>query len=770
MAKAFLSHSSHDKVIVRSIAKELGDCCFLDEVSFEFGEKTLDEIFNKMGQSDIIVFFISDPFLESDWVKKELSNAETLSNNKVMKILPIIIDSSINHTDNRIPEWLAKPFNLRYISNIKIIARKIENALRKINILGNPITHEIENLFVGRNNEMARFESEINNIDNWIPTYIIAYSYFEGIGRRTFLRNALMKMNLINKFHQPTCISIDARESIENFIYKLNSVSLDNNIWKYDLSQESLERKISIATDLAKQFVDAQEKIFIIDNGGIVLANHTIVDWFSKIVCNSYFDNRLVFCVISQNRPNEMFLRNEHRSLFYRIPELNKVETQSLFLKLLNIYQLQNIPKDDKSLYLNALCGIPSQINYAVQMIKDNPINARIHINDIIEYSDQFCSLLLEWIKRDKIAYQLMLLLAKEEIISLTLIYKVFGNSEQTTTALQTLYDLSCCNYLQGDYEYVKLNPTIADYVGRLRLDLNDEYRRKLKSVTKSLLEEDLDKLLEEDYSQFMLTIQQMLREKKKIPNKYFIPSLIIKNVIKEYEKGHYSYVIELCNELLKNSNYDYQILWETRYRLSLAYARTQDTRFFESVNMFWPENKLDYNFLMGFYYRHKKDASKALEHFDKVLQMSPDNSRAKREKVNVLLSVGKYGDALDLAKENYEQNRNNIFHIHSYFISIIRRHGLSEGDKTILRNLMDEVNQNESPKADDIYRCMKGEFAFYVELNTLLAIKTLREAMSINVNSIYPIKSLIEVYKRSGQAIAAEELQRKLKNEDEDY
>lgn len=767
MAKVFLSHSSENKTIVREIAKALGECCIIDEISFELGEKTLDEIFRTMGQSDIIVFFISDPFLKSPWVKKELTNAEILSNNRIVKILPIIIDETINYRDERIPEWLGKPFNLKYVYNVKIIVNKIENALRKINIKNNPLNQEIERLFVGRNNEMARFESEINNIDNWIPTYIIAYNYFEGIGRRTFLRNALVKMNLIDKIHQPTFISIDARESVENFIYKLNSVSQDDSIWKYDLSQETIEKKISIAIDLSKQFFEAQEKIFIIDNGGIVLANHTIVDWFTQIVNDPYFENRLIFCVISQNRPNEMFLRNERRSLFYRIPELNKTETQSLFFKLLNIHRLQTIPKEDKQLYLKALSGIPSQINYAVQMIKDNPINAKIYINDIREYSDQFCNLLLERIKRDKIAYQLMLLLAKEEIISLTLIYKVFGDTEQTTNALQVLYDLSCCNYLQGDYEYVKLNPTIADFVDRLRLDLNEEFRRKLKSVTKSLLEEDLDKLLEEDYSQFMLTIQQMLKEKKKIPNKYFIPSLIIKNVIREYEKGHYTYVIELCNELLKNSNYDSQILWETRYRLSLAYARTQDSRFLESVNVFRSDNKLDYNFLMGFYYRHKRDATKALEHFDKVLQMSPDNSRAKREKVNVLLSVGKYVEALDLAKENYEQNKSNIFHIHSYFISIIRRHGLNESEKIILKGLMDEVKQNEAPKADDILRCMKGEYAFYVELNTLLAINTLRDAMAMNVNSIYPIKSLIEVYRRSGQAVAAEELQRKLQNID---
>ena len=50
MAKAFLSHSSSDKYLVRKIANLLGNQrCVLDEKSFEPGARTLDEIFMWIG-------------------------------------------------------------------------------------------------------------------------------------------------------------------------------------------------------------------------------------------------------------------------------------------------------------------------------------------------------------------------------------------------------------------------------------------------------------------------------------------------------------------------------------------------------------------------------------------------------------------------------------------------------------------------------------------------------------------------------------------------
>lgn len=772
MAKAFLSHSSSDKSIVRRIATQLGNKnCTLDEISFDPGRKTLEEIFKELDSTDVFVLFISHEALDSSWVKKEIIRAkENLSKEYMDRILPIIIDENIKYSDVRIPKWIAKPYNLKYISNEVIILKKIKQALREVSFKKNRFNQELEKVFVGRNSEMQKFETDINNLDNWTPTYIIAYNYFEGIGRRTFLRNALRKATLIDYLDSPTIITVDSKESIENFIYKLNTFGKNGDIVKYDFSNESIEKKIDIAIEQIKQFVSFKELIFIIDDGGIVLPNNKVVDWFTKIVNCEEFDNNLIFCLISRYRPNEVSLRKERKSLVYRIPELSNSETQNLFLRLLKIYGLNDIKKEDKEFFINNLNGIPAQIIYAVNLIEINSHEAKKNINDVIEYSDNFSATVLNYLKQKGISYQLAILLSKSEIFSVDLIQKVFGETEEMSDALQQLFDLSLFNFVFGSFEYVKLNPTISDYINRSKIKLDSIYHDKLNSITKNLLSENLDEIIIDDYSEFIITLQSMLEKGYSIPKKYFIPALVIKNVIKEYDKGNYDYVIKICLELLENKNYDSQIIWETNYRLTLAYARIRDDNFFNHISFFRNEsNNLDYYFLLGFYHRHKGNKSKALEYYYKVLDIHPDHSRTKREIVNILLSQEKYADALELARSNYEKRKTNIYHIHSYFVCLIRKKGkISERDLVILNSLMSAVKNSSDIKAEDIYRCMEGEYAFYIEDEFERANEILLEAIKLNENKNYPKRSLLGIYKKNGNQEAFEELNSEDFSEDE--
>lgn len=773
MAKAFLSHSSKDKDLVRKVAQQLGNKnCVLDEISFDPGRKTLEQIFSELDSSDIFVLFISNESLESTWVKKEINRAkENLSNDYLDRIIPIIIDENVTYSDTRIPKWIAKPYNLKFIENEVIILKKIRQALKEVNFKKTKFNQEIEKNFVGRNDEMEKFENDINNIDNWTPTYIIAYNYFEGIGRRTFLKNALRKYELTNYLDSPTTITIDSKESIENFIYKLNTISKIPEILDYDFSVLSIESKIEIAVKLLKQFMDYKELVFVIDEGGIVLPNNTIVDWFKNLVNNELFDNNLILCLISKFRPNEVKLRREKKSLVYRIPELSKPESKNLFLRLLKIYQLENLRREDKEFFIEHLNGIPSQIIYAVNLIEINPLEAKKNINEIVEYSDRFSSTILNHLKDTPNAYQLAIFLSTNEIFSVDLINKVFGENDYTSAAVQKLFDLSLFNFVFGGYEYVKLNPTLSDFINRSKIRIDNEYNDRLNNVTKELLKEDLDKIIIDDYSEFMITLQNMLVNEIKIPKKYFIPSLIIKNVIKEYDKGNYDYVIRICLELLENSNYDQQIIWETNYRLTLAYARTRNDYFFDHISFFKNEiNNLDYYFLLGFYHRHKGNKSKALEYYHKALEYYPEHSRTKREIVNLYLSLGQYEDALELAKENYEKRKTNIYHIHSYFISVIRRKKrFTSSEITTLQTLMNAVESNPDIKSDDILRCMKGEYAYYVKSNFDLANNILLEAIQLNENKNYPKKSLSEIYRKEGLNQALDELNNYNGNDDSD-
>ena len=76
MGRAFLSHSSKDKILVEAVARKLGNkYCIYDNFTFEEGQKNLDEINKSFEDTDLFVIFLSNNSLESEWVKKELEIA-----------------------------------------------------------------------------------------------------------------------------------------------------------------------------------------------------------------------------------------------------------------------------------------------------------------------------------------------------------------------------------------------------------------------------------------------------------------------------------------------------------------------------------------------------------------------------------------------------------------------------------------------------------------------------------------------------------------------
>jgi hypothetical protein len=103
------------------------------------------------------------------------------------------IDSSLQHNDSRIPEWLTQEYNLRPIIDVVLIYKKINFKIaRYINISSSFIAKK-EEIFIGRNDVMNEFERKYYNIELTKPSVILATG-FEGVGRRKFLNNALDKL------------------------------------------------------------------------------------------------------------------------------------------------------------------------------------------------------------------------------------------------------------------------------------------------------------------------------------------------------------------------------------------------------------------------------------------------------------------------------------------------------------------------------------------------------------------------------------------------
>ncbi len=97
--KCFLSHSSKDKGrYVAQVAAKLAPNIEYDELTFEEGMGNLEEILSALGRSDIFVLFLSENSLESEWVRREITEAKMrLETGELKRFFPIVIDRSISY-------------------------------------------------------------------------------------------------------------------------------------------------------------------------------------------------------------------------------------------------------------------------------------------------------------------------------------------------------------------------------------------------------------------------------------------------------------------------------------------------------------------------------------------------------------------------------------------------------------------------------------------------------------------------------------------------
>lgn len=99
MSKVFLSHSSHDKSLVRGYAQILKSYdvdCWLDELEIRPGDSLVTKIFEEgIDKSDYILCFLTKNSSASRWVREELENAYVKAvGGDGPKIIPMVFDGA----------------------------------------------------------------------------------------------------------------------------------------------------------------------------------------------------------------------------------------------------------------------------------------------------------------------------------------------------------------------------------------------------------------------------------------------------------------------------------------------------------------------------------------------------------------------------------------------------------------------------------------------------------------------------------------------------
>lgn len=154
----------------------------------------------------------------------------------------------------------------------------------------------------------------------------------------------------------------------------------------------------------------------------------------------------------------------------------------------------------------------------------------------------------------------------------------------------------------------------------------------------------------------------------------------------------------------MKSTDYiEDKLVFEIRYFLCMALAKRRNRRMLSEVQKI---KGADHNFLLGFYYRMIGSYDKALEELDKSLKIRRQFAKAKREKVQVLINLERFDEALDVAKENYENDKANPYHAHAYFLCLIKGEEL-EQNTDIINEVVDNLGKSTSDLGKELYvRC----------------------------------------------------------------
>ncbi|CAK7052098.1 TIR domain-containing protein [Tissierella carlieri] len=729
--RVFLSHSSKDKGhYISKVASIIGkDRIVYDELTFEEGLKSIDEINRTLKISDLFVVFLSENSINSDWVQHELFQAHKLlkEKDKLKQIYPIIIDNRIKHTDHRIPDWLYEN-NLQLVISPKKAASLILQRLRELSYRQHPRLEEKEKIFVGRNEIIDKIEMRINDFERGVPFAIFA-SGIQNVGRKKSMYHSLIKTNLIKPSYKLPIIELSSHESIEDLILKIDDLGMTEPVKRDGLLKLTIEEKVKILEIQIRELKDENQRIFIEDNGSIISHDRELVQWFRTLYNKIKDINYLVLGISTKNRIYESYTFQLENIMFVHIPELNKAERGALFYKY-SIFEDLNLATDDIKYFVGLLSGFPEQTYYAVRLIKELGLpRAKNETNLIIEYNTERVVKLINEYESDQLAVDILSLLTEYNTIGFNTFFNIIGFTDKNNEILEGLFARGICETFGVNKEYIRLNDIVYDYLIRMNLKLSDEYRQKILNSLDTFIKTQFQEESFTDISEYQYLIKKAIIEKRIDEVKdLLIPSHYLHSMKELYDvHKNYDDVIQLAYRILENDNFiDERISNEIRYYLCMSLARNKDKRFWEEVSYI---KGAEYDFLAGFYYRQVGNTEKAIDKYKKAMEKRKPFARAQRDLVQVYLSIEDYETAYKLAKENYEKDKkNNPFHIHAYFNSLIRLASI-KNKKDILSQLIEELKINKHENAKEFYYRCKSQFEAFINNDQESALEYINKA-----------------------------------------
>ncbi len=236
--KAFLSHSSANKVIAIAVCDALGkDAIWLDRAEIEWGALFLEKIAEGINSATDFVLFWSEPASRSLWVRLEINMAFLQAlRQKAIRFRVVLLDNT------------PLPLYLRPFQAFSVVGSSdpVKEILEKLTPLLKEPAQSARARFVNRRDDIARIENAVDDPE----VNAVWLVGFTGVGKRSLIREALRSI-----FEGSDSVNIEVSEGtgFVELALTLNATARNETLAQ-SLSRREIEREIRLSIEtLAKK-------------------------------------------------------------------------------------------------------------------------------------------------------------------------------------------------------------------------------------------------------------------------------------------------------------------------------------------------------------------------------------------------------------------------------------------------------------------------------------------------------------------------------------
>ena len=761
MEKIFLSHSSADKPFVETIAKKFGkDVCVYDKMCFEAGMKNLDEIFKGLDRAGIFVLFISDASLRSEWVQREIAAAEERLNHddsKLSQIFPIIIDASICHDDLRIPDFLKKgttSYNLRPILRAPVAYRKIKAQMINRLLQGDLQFSTSYGFFYGRDKEIGAFKTCFDGLNS---LRVMIAAGIPGIGRCSYLIQALRNAEIIERYYEPVIISLGSMDSIEDLLAKLYEAGFGDYTFEEVVAMPTMESKIDALTNAFQSIQNFKEHIIIYDDGCLVNYSGELKYWFEQAITAETIRPELTISLASRHGISYMYERRNSWIFSIELSTLPYPEWNGLlrtYSKKIGV----ELSQEEREYFKDVITGYPPQVIYCADLAKEMGIEyVKKNTYQLVSNVAGNATRILETAitgENTESGYGLLSFMSTYGLIPVSILHKIFEIKPIYQELFHHFRSLTICRYIGSAREYVEVNPVIGDYIQRNNYELPQDIRKILSQELDCFSEKlvcNPDIADEEDFESLRFYLKEALKDGQEIPQRFLYSTIYLQSIFELYNSQKYVQVIEIVSALKENgafNRYDQDVQLRIQGYYCRALARERDETFYGEVEFFrscgeTKKHTVEYHFLRGFMYRNCGNFPKAKEQYLNVLRQSPNHRSAKRELVAVYTGLEDYESAYEYAKENYEKESENVYYIQSYFeVMIHMPNAIMQEHMAQIEEMVETIGRINKNKPTDFYYQINALYSAYIEKDEERTLGLLAEGAKRFSHSLYIAKT----------------------------